>query len=100
MNIYVSNLFYNITEKDLILAFDAFGQVESAHVIKDKLTGESKGFGFVEMSSEKEAQAAIDGMNGKDLNGRTINVAIARPRAVNHRSNGGRDGFDHTNKPR
>jgi RNA recognition motif-containing protein len=100
MNIYVSNLFYNVTEKDLILAFDAFGQIESAHVIKDKLTGESKGFGFVQMISDKEAQAAIDGMNGKDLNGRAMNVAKARPRSVNHRRNGERDSFNHTDKYR
>jgi len=100
MNIYVGNLFYNVTEKDLVLAFDTFGCVESAHVIKDKLTGESKGFGFVEMPSEKEAQAAIDGMNDKDLKGRAINVAKARPRAVNHRHGDGQGGFSHTDNRR
>ncbi len=100
MNIYVGNLFYNVTEKDLVLAFDTFGCVESAHVIKDKLTGESKGFGFVEMPSEKEAQAAINGMNDKDLKGRAINVAKARPRAVNHRHGDVRDGFSHTDNRR
>lgn len=100
MNLYVGNLFYNVTEKDLILAFDDFGQVESAHVIKDKFTGDSKGFGFVEMPSDKEAQAAIDGMNNKDLKGRAINVAKARPRVVNHRRGGERGGFGYTDKHR
>lgn len=100
MNIYVGNLPSNVSEKELIPAFDAFGQVESAHVIKDKLTGESKGFGFVEMQSETEAQAAINGMNNKDFKGRTINVAIARPRTVNHIRNGEKDGLNNTDKPR
>ena len=100
MNIYVGNLSSGVSEKELILAFDAFGQVESAYVIKDKLTGESKGFGFVEMSSENEAQSAIDGMNNKDFKGRTINVAIARPRTVNHIRNGEKGGFSHTDKRR
>ena len=100
MNIYVGNLSSGVSEKELIPAFDTFGQVESAHVIKDKLTGESKGFGFVEMPSEKEAQAAINGMNNKDFKGRKINVAMARPRAVNHRHNGEKGGFGHTDKYR
>lgn len=100
MNIYVGNLPSDVSEKELIPAFDTFGQVESAHVIKDKLTGESKGFGFVEMPSEKEAQAAINGMNNKDFKGRKINVAMARPRVVNHRHNGEKGGFGHTDKYR
>ena len=100
MNLYVGNLPSDVSEKELIMAFDTFGCVESAHVIKDKFTGDSKGFGFVEMSSEKEGQAAIDGMNGKDLNGRAINVAKARPRVVNHKSSGEQGGFGHTDKHR
>ena len=100
MNLYVGNLPSDVSEKELIMAFDTFGCVESAHVIKDKFTGDSKGFGFVEMSSEKEGQAAIDGMNGKDLNGRAINVAKARPRVVNHRSSGQRGSFGYTDKYR
>ena len=76
----------DVTEDDLIQAFSDFGQVESANVIKDKLSGESRGFGFVEMPSKDEANAAINGLNGKDLNGRAMNINEARPRAE------GRDG--------
>ncbi len=80
MNIYVGNLAYEVTEEDLRLAFEPFGQVESAAVIKDKYSGRSKGFGFMEMPSETEAQSAINGLNGTDLKGRTLNVNEARPR--------------------
>ena len=81
MNIYVGNLSPETTEDDLRQAFEAYGQVETANVIKDKYSGESKGFGFVEMPSKDEAQKAIDEMNGKDLQGSTIKVSEARPRA-------------------
>ena len=81
MNIYVGNLSHSVTEDDLRQAFEAFGQVESANVIKDKFSGESRGFGFVEMPSRNEAQAAIDGMNDKDLMGRVVSVNEARPKA-------------------
>jgi len=81
MNIYVGNLSSEVTEEDLRLAFESFGQVESANIIKDKFSGQSKGFGFVEMSSKAEAQSAIEGLNGKDLKGNTLNVNEARPRA-------------------
>jgi RNA recognition motif-containing protein len=80
MNIYVGNLLQDVTEEDLRQAFEAFGQVESVKIIKDKLTGESRGFGFVEMPVKAEAQSAIDGLNGKDLKGQTLNVNEARPR--------------------
>jgi RNA recognition motif-containing protein len=80
MKIYVGNMSYDTTEGDLRLACEAFGKVESATIIKDKFSGESKGFGFVEMSSKAEGQAAIDGLNGKELKGRTLNVNEARPR--------------------
>ena len=90
MNIYVGNLSPKTTEDDLRQAFEAFGQVENANVIKDKYSGESKGFGFVEMPSKDEAQKAIDGMNGKDLQGSPINVNEARPRP--DRGGGGRRG--------
>lgn len=90
MNIYVGNLPYQTTEADLKTAFEAFGQVASATVIKDKLSGNSKGFGFVEMPTDSEAQAAIAGLNGKELGGRTINVNEARPRTERPpRTNGG-----------
>jgi RNA recognition motif-containing protein len=90
MNIYVGNLANQATEDDLRKAFEAFGQVESANIIKDKFSGESRGFGFVQMPSKQEAQSAIEKMNGTDLMGRTINVNEARPRAERP-SGGGRD---------
>jgi len=80
MNIYVGNLSPETTEDDLRQAFEAFGQVESATVVKDRFSGESRGFGFVEMPSKNEAQNAIDEMDGRDLKGRTIKVNEARPR--------------------
>ena len=92
MNIYVGNLSYKIGEDDLRSAFEAFGQVESAAVIKDKYSGQSKGFGFVEMPSAEEAQSAISSLNGKELQGRPIKVNEARPRSDNRRDGGGRGG--------
>jgi len=94
MNIYVGNLSWEVSGDDLKKAFEAFGQVESANVIKDKYSGQSKGFGFVEMPSKEEAQAAISGMNGKELKGRTVTVNEARPPADRGRggSGGGRPG--------
>ena len=80
MKIYVGNMPYSVTEEDIKQAFEAFGQVESVTIIKDKMSGQSKGFGFVEMGSAEQAQAAISGMNGKDLKGRKLNVNEARPR--------------------
>ncbi len=92
MNIYVGNLSYTLTEDELKKAFEAYGQVTSASIIKDRDTGRSKGFGFVEMANSTEANAAITGMNGKELSGRAINVSQARPRtegAPPPRSGGG-----------
>jgi RNA recognition motif-containing protein len=80
MNIYVGNLAWQATDEDLKQAFSAFGQVSKASVVKDKFTGQSRGFGFVEMPNATEGQAAITGMNGKDLKGRRIVVNEARPR--------------------
>ncbi len=91
MKLYVGNMSYETTEEDLRLACEAFGKVESATIIKDKFSGEPKGFGFVEMSSKAEGQAAIDGLNGKELNGRTLNVNEARPRTGNF--GGGTGGY-------
>jgi RNA recognition motif-containing protein len=85
MNIYVGNLSYAVTEEDLKKAFDSFGQVSTVKVIKDNLSGRSKGFGFVEMPDKSEAQSAIEGLNGKDLQGRSLNVNEARPRAEGRR---------------
>ncbi len=92
MNIYVGNLSYEVTEEDLRLAFESFGQVESATIIKDKYSGQSKGFGFVEMPLKAEAQSAIDGLNSTDLKGSTLNVNEARPRTESRRDRGGRGG--------
>lgn len=80
MKLYVGNLSYEVTEEDLRKAFEQFGQVESATIIKDKYSGQSKGFGFVELPSKAEGQSAINGLNGKELKGRTLNVNEARPR--------------------
>ena len=80
MKIYVGNMSYDTTEDDLKQAFEALGQVASVTIIKDKFSGRSKGFGFVEMPDNAQAEAAIAGLNGKDLQGRTLNVNEARPR--------------------
>ena len=89
MNIYVGNLSPDTTGDDLRQAFEAFGQVESANVITDKFSGESRGFGFVQMPSKEEAAAALAGMNGKDIKGRSVNVNEARPRVERPRGGGG-----------
>ena len=78
--IYVGNLSYQTTESDLSNLFEQVGQVESVNIITDRDTGRSKGFGFVEMATDQEAQAAIAAVNGKDLNGRALTVNEARPR--------------------
>ncbi len=80
MNIYVGNLLREATEDDLRQAFEAFGQVTSVKIITDKFTGDSRGFGFVEMSNHQEAKSAISGLDGTDLKGRTLKVNEARPR--------------------
>ena len=88
MNIYVGNLAYSVTEDELREAFGAFGEVTSVNIIKDKFTGQSKGFGFVEMPGKDQAQAAISGMNGKEVKGRALNVNEARPRTDDRRGGG------------
>jgi RNA recognition motif-containing protein len=80
MKIYAGNLSYNVSDEDLRAAFAQFGTVDSADVISDRSTGRSKGFGFVEMSDPAEAKAAIEGLNGKDMDGRSLNVNEARPK--------------------
>lgn len=80
MNIYCGNLAYAVTSDDLRQAFEAFGEVSSANVISDRDTGRSKGFGFVEMPNDSEGQAAIDALNGQDLQGRAVRINEARPR--------------------
>ncbi|HEX7538816.1 MAG TPA: RNA-binding protein [Syntrophales bacterium] len=89
MKIYVGNMPYGVTEEDLKQSFEAFGQVTSVTIIKDKMSGQSKGFGFVEMASAEQGQAAISGMNEKELKGRKLNVNEARPRQDDGRGGGG-----------
>jgi len=91
MNIYVGNLSRDVTEEDLRETFEAFGKVESVTIIKDKFSGESRGFGFVEMPAKAEAQSALTGVNGKELKGRPLKVNEARPRPEG-REGGGRRG--------
>lgn len=89
MNIYVGNLSRDVTEDDLKEAFESFGQISSVNVIKDKFSGEPRGFAFVEMPSKDEAESAIEGLNGTDLKGQSLNINEARPRPDNR---GGRPG--------
>jgi RNA recognition motif-containing protein len=85
MNIYVGNLSHETTEENLKEAFEVFGEVNTVKVIKDNYNARSKGFGFVEMPTKAEAQSAIEGLNGKDLKGRNLNVSEARPRSEGRR---------------
>jgi len=94
MNIYVGNLSREVTEADLQEAFSAFGQVSSASIIRDKFSNEPRGFGFVEMPSREEAQAAITGLMGKELKGQSLNVSEARPRTERSGGRGGGGGRD------
>jgi len=89
MNIYVGNLSYQMTEDELRQAFEEFGEVESARIITDRDSGRSKGFGFVEMTSESEADVAIEALNGKEIGGRTVTVNKARPRTERTGGGGG-----------
>jgi RNA recognition motif-containing protein len=92
MKMYVGNLARDITEDDLRHAFEAFGAVESVNVIKDKFTSEPKGFGFVEMPNKVEAEAAMAGLNGKEMKGQTIKVSEARPPSNDRRGGNKRGG--------
>jgi len=89
MNIYVGNISRDVTETELKDAFAAFGMVQSASIIKEKYTGESRGFGFVEMPNKEEADKALAELNGKDLKGRNLTVNEAKPRTDRPRSGGG-----------
>jgi len=92
MNIYVGNLSRDVTEEDLRQTFEAFGKVESVTIVKDKFSGESRGFGFVEMPAKAEAQSALTGVNGKELKGRPLKVNEARPRPEGRQGGGRRGG--------
>ena len=89
MNIYVGNLSFEVTDDDLRQAFEEFGAVESAAVIMDKFSGRSRGFGFIEMPTSDEAQAAISGLDGADLKGRNLKVNEAKPRNDSRGGGGG-----------
>jgi RNA recognition motif-containing protein len=90
MNIYVGNLSNDATDETIKQVFESFGEVTSARVIKDKYTGQSRGFGFVEMPVQSQAQTAIKSLNGKELLGKEMSVNEARPRADQGRTRGGR----------
>ena len=92
MSIYVGNLSSEVTEDDLKVAFQVFGEVTSVNIIKDKFTGQPRGFGFVEMSSGDAVKAAIAGMNGKELKGRALTVNEARPKSDSGKRNFGGSG--------
>jgi len=92
VNIYVGNLARGVTEDELRAEFEAFGQVDSVSIIKDKFTGEARGFGFVEMANAEDAKKAIEGLNGKDVGGRALNINEARPREDKPRGGGGGGG--------
>jgi len=93
MNIYVGNLSFDTDDAGLRAAFEAHGEVSSAQVITDRDTGRSRGFGFVEMPSAEEAKAAMDALNGQDLDGRALNVNEARPRTERRGGSGGGGGY-------
>lgn len=80
MNLYCGNLSWGTTEADLQAFFEAYGEVSAVTIVKDRYTGQSRGFGFVEMPNDDEARAALEGLNGKELDGRALRVDIARPR--------------------
>jgi len=92
MKLYVGNLSFDTTNQDLNDAFAEFGTVKSSNVIEDRETGRARGFGFVEMSSKEEGEAAIAGLNGKEIGGREIKVNEAKPRD-NRGGGGGRGGY-------
>lgn len=89
MKIYVSNLDFSVQNEELAEAFSAFGNVVSANIINDRETGRSRGFGFVEMENDSEAQAAISNLNGTDLNGRQLRVAEAQEKPAKSFGNKG-----------
>jgi RNA recognition motif-containing protein len=88
MNIYVGNIPRGVTENELRELFQAYGEISSASVIKDKFSGESRGFGFVEMPNKEEGQKALTDLNGKDFKGRPLTVNEARPRTDKPRTGG------------
>ncbi len=98
MNIYVGNLSSDVKDETIRGAFESFGEVTSAKVIRDKYTGQSRGFGFVEMKTQSQAETAIKSLNGKELQGKQITVNEARPRPSDGRTSGGRMEYSGRNK--
>ncbi len=97
MNIYVGNLSSDVKDEMIREAFESYGEVTSARVIKDKYSGQSRGFGFVEMTTSSQAQTAIRSLNGKELLGKELNVKEARPRPEQGKTFGGRTGYGERN---
>ncbi len=91
--LYVGNLAYSVRDESLLEHFSQYGTVNSAKVMMERDTGRSKGFGFVEMGSDAEAQKAIDGLNGKNIDGRALTVNVARPMEARSGSGGGGGGY-------
>ncbi|MDA3898746.1 MAG: RNA-binding protein [Desulfobacteraceae bacterium] len=87
MNMYIGNLAYNVTEEDLTEAFSEFGTIETVSIIKDRFSGQSKGFGFVDMPDNSEADKAIKALNGKDIKGRDIKVNQANQKTKGKKNN-------------
>ena len=91
MNIFVGNLSYQTTQEDLQSVFSQYGAVERVNIVTDRMTGQARGFAFVEMTNREEAETAISVLNGSDLHGRTLNVNEARPKPEGGRGGGGGD---------
>ena len=87
MNIYISNLSYDVNDNDLAELFEEYGQVSSAKVIMDRYSGKSRGFGFVEMNDDEEAKKAIEALNQSEYDGKLINVNIAKPKVERSQGN-------------
>ena len=92
MNIFIAKLDYDTQEQDLQSAFEAYGEVDSVKIIMDKFTGRSKGYGFVEMANDEEGEAAIEGLNDSEIDGRTIVVKVSKPREPRYNRGGGGGG--------
>jgi len=97
-NIFVGNLSFGTTEDTLRSMFDSYGAVDRVNIVTDRETGQARGFAFVEMSVDAEGDAAISGLNGRDLDGRALNVNEARPKTGNGGGGGNRGGGGRTNK--
>ena len=98
MNLYISNLSYNISDEDLRQLFADYGEITSAKVIMDRETGKSRGFAFVEMTSDEEGQKAIDELNGVEYDQKVISVSVARPRAEKPSYGGSHGGYNNSRR--